>query len=216
MISKRVLDFVMALSGLVFFAPVFLTVAFMLKLCDRRGSVFFVQPRIGQKGRPFFIYKFRSMHRSPQGPAITVGNDPRITGIGRVLRRTKLDELPQLWNVLRGDMSFVGPRPEVAKYVAFYSESQREVLRLRPGITDPASFAFYEESDLLAKADDPEGFYRDILIPEKIRINLEYASQATLLKDLYLILATVLKGFGVQVDVFKYLAISEPKVPELT
>lgn len=213
MILKRLFDFVMALLGLILLAPVFVVVAVAVKILDS-GPVFFVQPRIGQKGKPFLMVKFRSMRPVHQGPEITVGGDSRITKVGRVLRQTKLDELPQLWNVLRGDMSFVGPRPEVAKYVALYSESERDVLRLKPGITDPASFAFYDESELLAKASDPERFYREVLVPEKIRINLEYAAQASLVKDVYLISATVLKGLGVHLDVFKRLSLQGPQIQE--
>lgn len=214
MIVKRVFDLAMALVGLTGLAPVFAAIAVAIKLFDR-GPVFFVQSRIGKDGRPFMIYKFRTMRPVHRGPEITIGGDSRITPIGRILRKSKLDELPQLWNVLKGDMSFVGPRPEVAKYVAIYTESQRDVLRLRPGITDPASFAFYDESELLAQAADPERYYRDVLVPEKIRINLAYAAQASLWTDLFLILATVMKGFGLHVDVFKRLSLRGPQFQDL-
>ena len=145
-----------------------------------------------------------------EGAGITVGADLRITPLGRILRKTKMDEFPQLWNVIRGEMSLVGPRPEIESYVALYKPEQRAVLEMRPGITDPASFAFYDESALLARQSDPHRFYEDVLIGEKIRINLEYAARRNFAKDVFLIVATVLKPLGVHVDVFKILGLTPP------
>jgi lipopolysaccharide/colanic/teichoic acid biosynthesis glycosyltransferase len=209
---KRAVDFVMSLLGLVILSPFFAVIALLVKIHDR-GPVFFVQTRVGQGGRPFRMFKFRSMTMgSDKGAALTVGQDPRITPVGHFLRRGKIDELPQLINVLRGEMSLVGPRPEIEKFVACYSTDQREVLRLKPGITDPASFAFFDESDLLSQVADPERFYQDQLMGEKIRINLDYAERANLLTDTLLILATVGRMFGVKLNVFSWLKIELPKV----
>lgn len=145
-----------------------------------------------------------------QGPAITIGADSRITSIGRLLRKTKLDEFPQLWNVLRGEMSLVGPRPEVEKYTQLYSPDQQRVLQIPPGITDPASFAFYDEAEVLSRQPDPEGYYTSVLMAEKIRINLEYFSKRTLMTDLIVILLTLLRPVGVKVDLFSILRLAPP------
>ncbi|MGE3681517.1 MAG: sugar transferase [Bdellovibrionales bacterium] len=213
---KRVLDFVSAAAGLLLLSPLFAVIALLIKLSDR-GPVFYGQIRIGQGGRPFRMWKFRSMRprADREGPAITVGGDSRITPIGRLLRRTKMDELPQLWNVLKGEMSLVGPRPEVETYVRLYTDGQREVLRLRPGITDPASFAFFDESELLASVPDPEAYYMRVLVPEKIRINLEYAARRSLFSDLLLIFATVAKPLGIHIDIFSSLQLRPPKLEEV-
>ncbi len=210
---KRVIDFLGSSLGLVILFPILGLLSLLVKLYDR-GPVFFVAERIGMNGIKFRMFKFRSMvvdaHKI--GAAITVGRDARITPIGHFLRSTKLDELPQLVNVFLGNMSLVGPRPEAEKYVALYSTDQRAVLKLKPGITDPASFAFFNESDLLAAASDPEQFYRDRVMPEKIRLNLEYARRAGVATDLLLILATVAKVFGYRMDVFSYLRIQPPQI----
>ncbi len=190
--AKRLFDLFWAAAGLLLLWPVFLAVAVLCKLEDR-GSVFFRQERIGWKGRPFRIWKFRTMVVGAErlGPSLTVGRDPRITRIGNWLRQSKIDELPQLINVLLGEMSLVGPRPEVPFYVGMYSEEQRRVLDLRPGITDLASLNFRHESELLASAEDPGRKYVEEIMPEKIRINLRYASRAGLLQDFKVILMTL-------------------------
>lgn len=189
---KRLFDLFWATVGLFFLWPVFLLVAMLIKLGDR-GSVFFRQERIGQGGRPFRMWKFRTMIVDAErlGRAITVGGDPRITRVGHWLRATKVDELPQLLNVWVGDMSLVGPRPEVQKYVDLYTENQRRVLDLRPGITDLASVKYRRESELLAASDDPDRTYVEEIMPEKIRINLDYAAQASLPGDFKVILMTL-------------------------
>lgn len=211
--SKRVFDLFFAVAGVIVLSPVFLVLSLITKLYDG-GTVFFQQTRVGFKGKPFKMLKFRSMVQdAPKlGAALTVGADSRITPLGKILRKFKLDELPQLINVVMGDMSLVGPRPEVPGYVAVYNGDQRRVLNVRPGITDPASFAFFDESELLAKAADPERFYIDHLMPEKIRINLEYAAKANLGTDFVLILATLGKAVGFHFDIFKRFHIRPPEV----
>ncbi len=189
---KRAFDLVMSLAGIVLLLPLLLAVALWVTL-DSRGPVLFRQERVGRGGRRFRILKFRTMAamREPRGPAITVGADPRITRAGHVLRRLKLDELPQLGNVLCGDMSFVGPRPEVPRYVAMYSDEQRHVLRVRPGITDPASLTYRRESDMLAGVADPETYYVREIMPAKLRMNLEYLQRQSFCRDLAIIAKTV-------------------------
>lgn len=192
--AKRLVDLVIAIPGVIALGPVFAIAAAAVKL-ESHGPVLFRQERIGKDGHPFRILKFRSMvvDAEQRGPPLTSGGDPRITRVGRWLRATKVDELPQLLNVIAGEMSLVGPRPEVSKYVELYSESQRRVLVLVPGITDPASIRFSDESSLLASFADPERAYVEQIMPEKIRLNLEYAANATWRSDLQVILATVLK-----------------------
>ncbi len=179
-----------AALGLLLLAPVLLLAAAWVKL-DSPGPALFRQTRVGRHGVPFTIHKFRTMRVAP-GAAITVGADPRITRSGQVLRQTKLDELPQLWDVLRGAMSLVGPRPELPRYVALYPADLRErVLAVRPGITDPASLAFSHEAELLAAAADPEREYREVILPAKLKLSADYAATASLATDLRLILATL-------------------------
>lgn len=189
---KRTFDFSFALLGLLLLWPVLIFVWFAIK-SDDGGPIFFRQIRIGFQGRPFHILKFRTMRVSdePSQPSITASGDTRITVAGHWLRRTKIDELPQLWNVLKGEMSFVGPRPEVPEYVALYTEAQRAVLLLQPGITDEASIKFREEEKLLAAAADRERFYIEHCVPRKIALNLAYAKRASLLGDLGIILRTL-------------------------
>lgn len=194
--SKRLLDMLASGLGLLLLAPLFMAVSVWVKL-DSPGPVLFRQTRVGRFGVPFTIHKFRTMRVEP-GSAITVGEDPRITRSGRMLRASKLDELPQLWDVLRGAMSLVGPRPELPRYVELYPADLRErVLSVRPGITDPASLAFSHEAELLAATADPEREYREVVLPAKLRLSADYASRASLATDLRLILATlgrVLRG----------------------
>lgn len=188
--SKRLFDIVASGIGLLLLLPLLLLVAVWIKL-DSRGPAFFRQTRVGRFGVPFTIHKFRTM-RVEAGAEITVGADPRITRAGRFLRATKLDEFPQLWDVLRGAMSLVGPRPEVPRYVAMYPTVLRDVvLSVRPGITDPASLSFRNESELLAQAADPEREYVDVVMPMKLELAADYVRTASLLGDVRLILATL-------------------------
>ena len=190
--GKRAFDLFWSSLGLVVLSPVLALLALAVKLEDG-GPVFFRQLRIGRGGRPFRIWKFRTMvvDADRQGRAITVGRDPRITRVGHWLRDSKLDEIPQLLNVFSGEMSLVGPRPEVPRYVELYTEAQRAILALRPGITDLASIKYRNESDLLGAAENPDETYMQILLPDKIRINLAYASEAGLWSDFLVILATL-------------------------
>lgn len=189
---KRFLDVLVAAGGLLVLSPLFAAVALVIWAADR-GPVFYVQERVGLGGKTFGLWKFRSMRvgADRQGSLVTVGGDARVTKIGRWLRRFKIDELPQLLNVLRNEMSLVGPRPEVPRYVALYSPEQRAVLRLVPGITDPASVQFSREEEILRKAEDPERHYVEVIMPRKIELNLEYAKRANVWTDLRLILRTL-------------------------
>lgn len=188
----RIFDLLAALLGLLVLLPFLALVAVLVKLQDG-GPVFYRQERVGRGGRPFRIWKFRTMvvDADRVGKPLTVGADPRVTRVGAFLRRWKLDELPQLLNVVAGEMGLVGPRPEVPKYVAHYTEAQRAVLALRPGVTDLASIAYRNESELLAGLEDPEGHYLQVILPDKIRINLDYAAKASLGRNLKVILATL-------------------------
>ena len=192
--AKRAFDILCAALGLALLAPLLLVLALWIKL-DSRGPVFFRQERVGRHGQPFLIHKFRTMRAAkPEGagPQITVGADPRITRSGAFLRHYKLDELPQLWDVLRGAMSLVGPRPEVPKYVALYPDDLRRlVLSVRPGITDPASLRYRNESERLAAAADPEREYIEVVMPAKLALAADYVRQASLAGDLRLIFSTL-------------------------
>ena len=179
-------------AGLVLLAPVFAVVALVIAATSP-GPVFFRQVRVGRGGEPFRIYKFRSMRVGAEalGGQLTVRGDPRVTRVGALLRASKIDELPQLINVLVGDMSLVGPRPEVPRYVALYTPEQRRVLEVRPGITDPASIRYRDESAVLARAADPERAYVEEVLPHKLAINLAYLDRRSLASDVGVILATV-------------------------
>ncbi|MGA2266273.1 MAG: sugar transferase [Phycisphaerae bacterium] len=194
--AKRLFDIVFSLLGLAVVGLPMLVIAAVIKLTDP-GPVLYRQVRVGKNGREFRILKFRTMVVNAEriGAQITVGGDPRITPIGRFLRRTKLDEFPQLLNVLGGSMSFVGPRPEVPKYVALYTPQQRAVLSVKPGITDLASIQYHRESDILAQAGaDWEKAYVEQVMPDKLRLNLEYLQQRrSLLSDVAIILKTLLR-----------------------
>lgn len=194
LMMKRLFDIVAAYVGIVLLTPLFLLIMLWIKL-DSPGKVFFRQQRVGRYATPFSIYKFRTMLQDAEslGKQITVGRDQRITRSGHFLRKYKLDELPQLFNVLLGDMSFVGPRPEVPVYVNLYTYSQRAVLSVRPGITDEASIQFSDENALLAEAMDPEKVYIEEIMQEKLRINLDYMQRASLKKDVEIIMKTVAK-----------------------
>jgi lipopolysaccharide/colanic/teichoic acid biosynthesis glycosyltransferase len=190
---KRLFDLLGAAVGLLLLSPLLLVLALVIKL-DSPGPVFFRQQRVGRFGQPFLIHKFRTMVAdAPQrGLAITVGADPRITKCGAWLRRTRLDELPQLIDVLRGDMSLVGPRPEVPRYVQHYPPGLRErALAVRPGITDPSSLAFIDEAELLAQAADPERDYVELILPRKLQAAADYAERASLRTDLLVIARTL-------------------------
>jgi len=188
---KRLFDIISSSAGLIFLSPVFLFVAIWIKL-DSKGPVFYRQVRVGKNGRDFRIYKFRSMRRGADKKGlITVGGrDPRVTRSGYYIRKYKLDELPQLINVFTGEMSVVGPRPEVRKYVDLYTEEQLKVLSVKPGITDIASIKYRNENELLDKADNPDKMYTEVIMPDKLKYNLEYIEKASFLYDIKLIFRT--------------------------
>jgi lipopolysaccharide/colanic/teichoic acid biosynthesis glycosyltransferase len=186
---RRALDVALSLGALLTLAPILGAVALMI-LIEEGRPVFYRQERIGKNGIPFQILKFRSMRVAAAGRSITVAGDARITAVGACLRKYKLDELPQLLNVLRGEMSLIGPRPEVADYVEPGNDVWRAVLQMRPGITDLATLAFRGEEELLRPAADPEAFYRTCLLPEKLRLNLRYQQKRTFLLDLKLLWLT--------------------------
>jgi lipopolysaccharide/colanic/teichoic acid biosynthesis glycosyltransferase len=190
--AKRCLDLVLAVPGVVVLAPLFALLMIFIKL-DSRGPAFFRQVRVGRQGRPFRIFKFRTMvaDAEARGAQITVGTDQRITRVGHFLRRSKFDELPQLLNVVKGEMTLVGPRPEVPRYVSQYGEAEKPLLALTPGITSLASLQFRHESELLAAQSDPETFYLTQVMPEKVRIDLAYARRATVMSDLAVIAKTL-------------------------
>jgi len=188
---KRLFDIIFSLIVLVILLPIFLLLALAIVI-DSPGGPFYKQERIGKGGEPFYLLKFRSMHPfADKRGKLTVGtSDPRITRMGRFIRKYKLDEFPQLINVIKGEMSIVGPRPEVAKYVDLYTNEQRQVLTIRPGLTDYASLKYFDENDLLAKAEDPEKEYTEVIMPAKLKLNLEYIEKKSLATDLKIIFKT--------------------------
>ena len=193
-VVKRIFDFICSTLGLIVLSPVLLAIAIKIKT-GSDGPVFFKQIRVGEKNNEFEILKFRTMVVDAEklGRQITVGNDNRITKIGAFLRKYKLDELPQLINVFKGDMSLVGPRPEVPRYVKLYNEEQKKVLQVKPGITDLASIRYRDENELLGEAENPDDFYINTIMPDKLALNLEYINNNNLFVDIYIILRTIVK-----------------------
>lgn len=189
---KRAFDVIASGLGLIVLSPVFLILALWIKL-DSKGPVFYRQTRVGKGGKDFKLFKFRSMRPdSDKGRLITVGgHDPRVTRSGYYIRKYKLDELPQLINVFKGDMSLVGPRPEVRRYVDLYDDRQRRVLDVRPGITSLASIRYRNENEILAEADDPDKAYVEKVMPEKLEYDLEYVENASFWNDIKLIFSTL-------------------------
>jgi lipopolysaccharide/colanic/teichoic acid biosynthesis glycosyltransferase len=194
--AKRIFDIVAATTGLLILLPFLVLIALAIAL-DSKGPILFLQQRIGKGGEPFFLFKFRTMHvGSDKGTAITVGNrDPRITRVGYYLRKSKMDELPQLYNVLKGEMSFVGPRPEVKRFVDLYTPEQRRVLEIAPGMTDYASILFRNENELLDGKSDPVTFYIDHIMPKKLQLNLEYVNSNSFWMDFKIIFKTLIVIF---------------------
>lgn len=194
---KRIFDIVFSLLGILILSPVLICIAILIRL-DSPGGIFYLQERVGKNNLNFFIYKFRTMRSGADKLGLlTVGaKDNRVTKIGYFLRKYKLDELPQLFNVFKGEMSFVGPRPEVRKYVNMYTAEQLKVLSVKPGITDIASIQYSNESELLAKAADPEKFYIETVFPAKLELNLKYIEQKNFWKDIQIIFQTIGKIIG--------------------
>ena len=187
----RFFDIIFSALGLVVLAPVFAAICLKIKL-GSKGGCFYIQERIGKDGKPFGLYKFRTMRIGADSEGLlTVGeHDQRITRIGHFLRKTKMDELPQLLNVLKGEMSLVGPRPEVRKYVELYTEEQRKVLSVRPGITDYASIEYVKENELLSQAENPERTYIEQVMPDKIKLNMRYLEHYNLIEYFKIIFLT--------------------------
>ena len=193
---KRLFDIIASSIGIIILSPIFIGVSIAIKI-DSKGSIFFKQARVGKDSKIFNILKFRTMviNAEDLGQQITVGKDKRITKVGMFLRKAKIDELPQLINVFKGDMSLVGPRPEVPKYVKMYNEEQRRVLNVRPGITDIASLRYKDENDILGKVENPEEYYINTIMPDKLKLNLEYVEKSNILFDIFLIIKTIIKCF---------------------
>lgn len=191
MIIKRIFDFIASLFGLLVLWPLLLIIAIIIKTKMPDGTVIFKQQRVGQHGKLFTMYKFRSMSTSHSGSSISVKGESRITPLGAKLRKYKLDELPELWNVLIGDMSFVGPRPDVPGYADKLEGDDRRILLLKPGITGPASLKYKNEEELLAKQDDPIKYNDEVIFPDKVKINLDYIDNRTFWGDIKIILDTI-------------------------
>ena len=192
MVLKWIFDRLVSFVGLLFLWPILIIVAIMIKIKMPGGPIIFKQKRVGQYGRLFTMYKFRSMTTSHSGSSVSIAGESRITPLGAKLRKYKLDELPELWNVLIGDMSFVGPRPDVPGYADKLKGKDRDILKLKPGITGPASLKYRDEEELLANMDDPQKYNDEIIYPDKIRINLYYLEHYSFIKDIQMIICTVL------------------------
>jgi lipopolysaccharide/colanic/teichoic acid biosynthesis glycosyltransferase len=199
---KRAFDLFGATIGLLGLSPLLATVAVLVKLTSP-GPILFRQERVGRRFKPFWIYKFRTMVRDAplRGGLVTVDGDRRITRVGKILRKTKIDELPQLFNVLKGEMSLVGPRPEVRKYVEMFRADYEAILDVRPGLTDPASLKYRHEEAILARSTNPEEEYVCRVLPDKIRVTKEYLKKASVGEDLALIFKTAARLAGFQVSV---------------
>lgn len=194
---KRGFDFLLSILGVIILLPILLLIAILVKLSSA-GPIFFVQERVGKNGKIFLIYKFRTMIVAAEslGPKITTAQDKRITFIGKLLRKTKLDELPQLFNVIIGDMSLVGPRPEVPEYVALYDPATRNtILSVKPGITDYASILMIDENTVLAKVIDPQAEYINKILPKKLELSMKYIQEQSLFLDIKIIFLTIFKIF---------------------
>ena len=189
---KRVFDFVFSILGLVLLLPLFMIISIII-LLDSKGTIFFVQTRVGKNNKDFRLFKFRTMKPNSETKGyLTLGNsDNRITSFGKYLRKYKLDEIPQLINILKGEMSFVGPRPEVRKFVDLFNEEQKIILSVRPGLTDYASLKYFNENEILEKFENPEKAYIEKILPEKLELNLKYIRERSLYKDLQIIIKTI-------------------------
>lgn len=192
MLLKGLFDKIASLGGLLVLWPVLLICAILIRLKMPGGPIIFKQQRVGQYGKLFTMYKFRSMTVAHDGSSISVAGESRITPLGEKLRKYKLDELPELWNVLIGNMSFVGPRPDVPGYADKLEGKERDVLKLKPGITGPASLKYRNEEELLAVQDDPKRYNDEVIFPDKVRINLEYLNTWSFWRDIKIIIYTVL------------------------
>jgi lipopolysaccharide/colanic/teichoic acid biosynthesis glycosyltransferase len=195
-VKKRIFDLLFTIPGVIVLSPL-LFILYFLVILDSKGGGFYLQKRVGRNNKDFTLFKFRTMRiGSDKKGLLTIGgNDSRITNVGRILRKYKLDELPQLFNVINGTMSLVGPRPEVRKYVSLYNQEQLSILNLKPGITDYASLKYFSENELLAKSNNPEKTYTNEVLPEKLRLNLLYLNNKNIKTDFLIILKTIGKIF---------------------
>ncbi len=193
---KRLFDLIISLIGILVFSPILIIISLMVSF-DSKGGVFFKQIRVGKNDKDFNLIKFRTMNPdSDKGGLLTVGGrDPRVTKTGYLLRKYKLDELPQLFNVVKGDMSLVGPRPEVRKYVDLYNKKQKKVLTVKPGLTDYASLEYLNENEILGKSSDPEKTYIKEIMPAKLELNLKYIRERSFIRDIKIIIKTIKKVF---------------------
>ena len=191
---KRLIDIILSFFGIIIFSPVFIVIAIIIKVTSD-GSIFFVQKRVGQHAKIFKMFKFRTMLNNSDPNTVSVLGDERITPFGAILRKYKLDELPELINVLLGDMSFVGPRPDVPGYADLLTGDDRNILKLRPGITGPASIKYSNEEEILSKKENPIEYNNNIIYPDKVRLNLEYYYNNSIWVDIKIIFATISKIF---------------------
>lgn len=190
---KRSFDIVFSLLGLMLLFPFMLVIALLVKI-GSKGPVLFRQKRVGRNGIPFTIYKFRTMIENHGGNSISVKGESRITQIGSVLRKLKIDELPELWNILIGDMSFVGPRPDVPEYTAKLNDDQRNILTIRPGLTSPASIKYAREEKILSTVPDAQKYFDDVIWPDKTKMNLEYVRNRSFTGDILIIFKTLFRN----------------------
>lgn len=191
---KRIFDLIFSFIGLLILLPIFVTIAILIKIKMPDGPIFFTQERVGQYGKMFKIYKFRTMTVSHNGSSISIKGENRITSLGAKLRKFKLDEIPELFNILKGEMSFVGPRPDVPGYADLLSGEDKKILGLKPGITGPASLKYANEEEILAKVYDPVKYNNEIIFPDKVKINLDYYYNHNIFLDIKLILKTVFRS----------------------
>lgn len=195
-IVKRLFDIIFSFFGVIFLFPLFLIIAILIKISSK-GPIIFKQERVGKNFKKFYLYKFRTMiiEAEKKGSSITTANDPRITKIGKFLRKFKLDEFPQLINVLKGDISFVGPRPELEKFVEIYKDDYKEILKIKPGITDFAAISFKNENELIKDNENPEKYYIKEILPKKIELYKKYLNEMNIVLDIKLIIKTLCKMF---------------------
>jgi lipopolysaccharide/colanic/teichoic acid biosynthesis glycosyltransferase len=203
MVVKKYFDFFVSLTGIICLFPLLAAIYILIKIKMPDGPVLFKQKRVGQNGKLFTLYKFRTMRLNSSSDTISIKGDERITPVGNILRKIKFDELPELVNIINGDMSFVGPRPDVPGYADQLQGNDRKVLLLKPGITGPASLKYINEEKILANVRNPKEFNDDIIFPDKVRINLLYLENWTLWLDIKIILHTILRKKYVESDYFK-------------
>ena len=199
MLKKRIFDIVFSFLGLVVLFPFMLATGLLVKISSR-GPILFRQQRAGRYGVPFTIYKFRTMVPGHGGSSVSVMGESRITSVGALLRKTKVDEFPELWNILIGDMSFVGPRPDMPEYAKLLRGDKKEILSMRPGLTSPASIKYAREEEILAKTPDPQKHFDEVIWPDNMEMNLEYVRTRSFLGDIFLIFRTVFGVNGIKMN----------------